>query len=74
MLKHPLVIVAAVLIAVIGSVVYYTYRVPAEIVTKSGDTGTIAWVSLATAIASMFTALIGLLQNLLDLRKRKREE
>ncbi len=72
MLKRPTMIVIATLIAVVGLALYFTYRVPPGVAPKSDTVETIAWIALATAVVSMLTAIIGLIQKLLELRASKR--
>lgn len=44
MLKRPAVIIIAILITVIGFVVYTAYRVPPGVAPKSNSAETIAWI------------------------------
>jgi hypothetical protein len=68
MLKRPMIIGIAVLVAVVGLALFFTYRVPPGVAPKGGSAETIAWLGLAAAVASMLTAIIGLIQRILELR------
>jgi hypothetical protein len=79
MLKRPLTITIALLVAVVGVALYIAYRVPPGVVPKGSASETLAWVALATAVVSMVTALVGLvhkglelLHKVLELRGRQR--
>ena len=67
MLKRWKVIVIAMLIAIVGLVLYIKYRVPPGITPKSNSAETIAWIALATAVVSLLTAIVGLMQKLIEL-------
>ena len=68
MLKRPTMIVVATLTAVVGFALYFRYRVPPGVAPKGDTVETIAWIALATAVVSMLTAIIGLIQKILELR------
>ena len=68
MLKRPMMIVVATLIALVGFALYFTYRVPPGVAPKGDTVGTIAWIALVAAVVSMLTAIIGLIQKILELR------
>lgn len=67
MLKRWKVIVIAMLIAIAGLVLYLKYRVPPGIAPKGDSAETIAWIALATAVVSLLTAIVGLVQKLIEL-------
>ena len=72
--KRPVIMVAAIFIGVLALVIYFTYRTPSGIVQVNGDSSdTIAWISLAVAILSFLTALIGFIQKLVELRAADRK-
>ena len=69
MLKKAWVIIGAIILSVAAFSIFDRYRIPSG-VTPMGDSGeTIAWIALATAIVSMITAIIGLVQKLVEVRK-----
>ena len=69
MIKRPIFIVCAAILAGIGVYVYFQYRIPPG-VTPQGDSAdsmeTIAWIGLATGIVSLFTAIVGLITNIVE--------
>lgn len=68
MFKRPFVIVACLVLAAIGLWLYLDFRVPSGIAAK-GDSGEIiAWLGLAGAVLSLLTAMVGLLQKIIELR------
>lgn len=71
-MKQPVFIVGAAAIFVIALIVFFATRSP-EGVTPMGDEGspTIAWISLAVAALSLATAVVGLIQKLVELRAGK---
>lgn len=71
MMRKPLFILTAFVVAVVCFVIYYYYRIPSGVTPKGESINMIAWVSLATAIVSMVTALIGLLKQILEMRSKK---
>jgi hypothetical protein len=72
MLKRPTVIVIAMLVAVAGFVLYVKYRVPPGVAPKSDAAETLAWLGLATSVVSLLTAIVGLMQKLIELGSSKR--
>jgi hypothetical protein len=71
MIRKPLFIGTAIIIAALCTIAYFNFRIPPG-VTPQGDSGeTIAWISLMTAIISMITAFIGLFQKILESRGRE---
>jgi hypothetical protein len=69
MLNRWSVIIAAAVVAVLGLWAYLAYRIPPGVEPMGDDSQTIAWVALATSIVSLLTALTGLVQKLIELRK-----
>jgi hypothetical protein len=61
------------LICAIAFIVYFAMRTPTG-VTPMGDEGsaTIAWISLAVAILTLVTTVVGLIQKLVELRAGNR--
>ena len=72
-MKRPAIIIAAAVIGVIALIVYFTTRTPAGITPMDGAPATIAWISLAIAILSLATAVVGLIQRLVELRAARRD-
>lgn len=66
MLKKTAVIILLVILAIILFYVYDYYKLPEGVEVKSGNQETIAWVSLATSIVSLLTAVVGLVQKILE--------
>jgi hypothetical protein len=73
MMKRPAYIIGAAVVSVIAFLVYLETRLP-EGLTPMGDQSstTIAWISLAVAIVSLATTVVGLIQKLIELRAGKR--
>ena len=71
MLRKPLFIGTAIIIAVLGSIAYFYFRIPPGATPMSNQGETIAWISLMTAIVSMITAIVGLIQKILESRGRE---
>lgn len=68
-MKRPWIIFGALLIG-IGGLFWYRYlEAPSSIATKSGGDPALAWIALAISILSFLTALVGLVQKLLELRR-----
>jgi hypothetical protein len=55
-----------------GFVLYMTYRVPPGVVPKSDSAVTLAWIGLAASVVSLLTAILGLMQKLIELGSSKR--
>jgi hypothetical protein len=72
-MKRPAYIIGAAIICVIAFIVYFALR-SADSVTPMGDeaSATIAWISLGVAVLSLASAVVGLIQKLVDLRAAKR--
>jgi hypothetical protein len=67
-MKRPAIIGAAV-ICVIAIVVHFASRTPEGITPMDGESSaTIAWISLAVAALSLATAVVGLIEKLVELR------
>lgn len=74
LIRRPLFIGGAFATAVLCTLVYYQYRIPPGVAPQSDNGETIAWISLATAIVSMITAIVGLLQKVLESRGRGKSQ
>jgi hypothetical protein len=71
MMKRPGFIVAALVVGVLAGLAYYATRTPPD-VAPMGDGGeTITWISLAIAVVSLATAVVGLIGKLVDMRAAK---
>ena len=69
MLNRWSVIVGAAFVAVIGLWAYFAWRIPPGVEPMGDTSETIAWIALATSIASMLAAFAGLAQKFIELRK-----
>jgi hypothetical protein len=71
-MKRPVYIAGAAVISVIALIVYFATLPPGG-VTPMGDesSATIPWISLAVAALSLATAVVGLIQKLVELRAGK---
>ncbi|MEM7042937.1 MAG: hypothetical protein AAF543_09015 [Pseudomonadota bacterium] len=68
-MKRPWFIIGALLIG-IGGLFWYRYlEAPSAIATKSGDASALPWIALAISILSFLTALVSLVQKLIELRR-----
>jgi|ETNmetMinimDraft_13_1059891.scaffolds.fasta_scaffold12939_2 hypothetical protein len=72
MLKNRFFLVAAIAVALIGLWLYFQTRTPPGIAPKGDGSETVALISLATSVVAMITALIGLIQKFLELKKTQR--
>jgi hypothetical protein len=72
-MKRPAVIVGGAVICAIAFIVYFALRTPGG-VTPMGDESspTIAYLSLAVAVLTLVTTVVGLLQKLIELRASQR--
>jgi hypothetical protein len=72
-MKRTSYIIGAAVICVIALIVYFATRPPGG-VTPMGDesSATVAWISLAVAALSLATAVVGLIQKLVELRASNR--
>lgn len=61
-------IVAALAMSAIGFSLYFTYRVPSGLEPKGESSETVALISLAIAVVSLLTSLVGLVQKVIELR------
>ena len=68
-MKRPAYIVGAAAIFVIALLVYFTTRPPGDVTAMSDErSATVAWISLAVAALSLASAVVGLIQKLVELR------
>jgi hypothetical protein len=72
-MKRPAIIIGAAAVGIMALIVYLNTRVPAGITPMDGEPSTIAWISLAIAILSLATAVVGLIQRLVELRAARRD-
>ena len=73
-MKRPAFIIGAAVVCVIAFIVYFATRAPDGVEPMGGDgAATIGWISLAVAFLSLATAVVGLLQKLVELRAGKRD-
>lgn len=72
-MKRPALIISAAVIGVIALIVHFATRAP-DSITPMGEesSATIAWISLAVAALSLATAVVGLVQKLVELRAVRR--
>jgi len=72
-MKRPASIIAAAVICAIAFIVYFAVP-PSGSVTPMGDesSASIAWISLAVATLSLATAVVGRIQELVELRADRR--
>jgi hypothetical protein len=70
MIRKPLFIGSAIIIAVLCTAAFFHFRIPSGVTPQGDSTETIAWISLMTAIVSMITAIVGLVQKILESRSR----
>ncbi len=66
------IIVTALVVAAAATAVWWTTRAPPGVVAK-GESETVAWLALATAVVSLLTGVVGLLDKLLARRAAPRE-
>ena len=71
-MKRPAVIIGGAVICAIAFIVYFAMRTP-EGISPMGDesSATIARISLAVAILTLATTVVGLIQKLIELRAGK---
>ena len=68
MLKKPLVILISLGLAVVGAWLYFEFRTPTDVEGKGDEGSTIAVLVGIGGIVSLLTAIVGLVQKLLELR------
>ncbi len=68
-LKKPAVIIGAALVCLIAFGIHWTSRPVPGIETKGPDE-TVAWISLAAAIVSLLTSVVGLVMKFLETRQK----
>lgn len=68
MMRKIAFIVAALIVSAVGFWLYFEYRVPPGVEPKGANDESIAWISLAAAIVSLLTAVVGVVQKLIELR------
>jgi hypothetical protein len=72
-MNRSVYIVSAAVIFVIALLVYFETRPPGDVTPMDDESSaTIAWISLAVAALSLGTAVVGLIQKLVELRASKR--
>ena len=68
MLKKPLIILICIVLAGIGLWLYLTFRTPPGVAPMGETSEIIAWLGLAGCVVSFLTAIIGLIQKIIELR------
>jgi hypothetical protein len=72
-MKHPTFIISAAVTSAIAFLIYFATRAPRGVTPMDGESSAaIAWISLAVAVLSLGTAVVGLVQKLVELRVGKR--
>ena len=72
-MKRPALIIGAAVVCAIALIVYFWTRTAAGIAPMGDDSSaTIAWISLAIVALSLATAVVGLIQKLVELRAARR--
>lgn len=66
MLQRSSVILFLLILSAVLGYIYFQYRVPAGVTPMGDSSETIAWISLATSIVSMITAIVGLVHKIMD--------
>lgn len=69
MLKNTVVIAALLIFSIITYYLYQYYKIPAGVEPQSGNDELIAWLSLGASIISLITAIIGLVEKVIDKKK-----
>lgn len=70
-MKRPWIVVGASIIGVTALILYFQ-QLPPEGVEAKGSEETVAWISLAVATVSLLTAIVGLVQKLIEVRQASR--
>lgn len=68
--KRLSVIICSLLIAAIGWYFYFKIRIPTGVTPQSDGSETVAWIALATGIIGLLTAIVGLIQRLIEVSKK----
>ena len=58
------IIVLGVAVTAVGVYLYFAYRLPSGVEPMGGESETVAWIGLATAVVGLLTAVISLVQTL----------
>ena len=70
MLKKTSVIIFFLLLSTVLYFVYQWIKVPDEVTPMSGGAETVAWLAFGTSIISLITAIVGLVQKLVEGKKQ----
>ena len=72
-MKRPAVIVGASIIGFLA-LIFYFQQMPSDGVEPMGDESTtMQWLTLAIGIVALMTALVGMIQKIIELRMTSRE-
>lgn len=66
MLRNPITIISFLILSAILAYLYFQYRIPSDIVTLGDNTETVALIALYTSIVSLLTAIVGLIQKIIE--------
>jgi hypothetical protein len=66
MLKRTTIILFFLILSVVLAYVYFQYRIPTGVVSQGDGQEAITWVSLIASIVSLITALVGLIEKIVD--------
>ena len=69
--SNLVVIILAVVIALVGAYIYFSYRTPSGVTPLSDNSETVAWIGLAAALIGLLTALVGLVSKIIERRSEK---
>jgi len=71
MLKKSWVIIFFLLLSAIATYLYFENQLPPEVVAQGSSDETYQFIRMLTAVIALFTALIGLVQKLLEFKNTK---
>lgn len=61
------------LVGIVATILYFQQQPPAGVETMGDESSTMQWLTLAVAVVSLLTSLVGLVQKLIELRVTRRE-
>lgn len=69
MLKKTPVIIFFFVLSLIAFLLYQQVKVPESVIPQSNQAETIAWLSFGTSIVALLTAIVGLIEKIISLKK-----
>lgn len=71
-MRRPAVFIGAFVIGILALIIYFQQQPPAGVEPMGDESPMRQWLTLAIGIVSLLTALVGLIQKVIELRAHKR--